>query len=1586
MYTQRKPLPNTKSLFRYAVSGLSLRSACQASYHRGRLASRLKASTNKGGAMMSVELSEHEMKRLLPERGNKLTIACINSPSNVTIAGDPEAMARIKTDLDLKNIANRLVRTGVAYHSYQMEAIASEYAACLSNLEDRGSGPLRIRMISSVTGESIGHPAVLKTPDYWVNNMVRPVQYASAVMQMVVPPSKPPKLGAVKTEQVQELVEVGPHAALQRPTKSILDSLKPQSGARYTSSLSRKRSATQTVLELCGRLWAHGAPVAIDKVNGMDSPKVAKGSALVDLPEYPFNHTKRYWHESSLSKHVRLRPHPRHELLGTPVPDWNPLHPRWRKFFSTTETPWIEDHKVNSKAIYSAAGMIVMAMEAVSQISDRSRRIEGFKLKDARFSHPILINGSERVEVQLSMRPSPNASKDLNVYEYQICMRSGEDWLENCRGNIRAQYERPLHELETAETATEKSHHERREYDQRRAECVYPVDCAALYESFQGSGLTYGPSFQSMTDVAWDGQHGSVATLRTFEWTPQQSQHGRQQHIVHPTTLDAAGQLMWVALTKGGKEKLFNGSAVTHIESAWISSTGLTYPETRCVYGYSNARVKGLRSTEASMFAVDQKGSLRLAINKLTTTAVSDDQSRTQLSEPRNLCFNMLWRPDVELMCPQQIISHCKTLSPSVEAPQSFYQDLTLVLYDFAARILKSTQDIDIQRLDSHMRKYLTWLKMQVSRNRSLSFKARDLNISEVKMRVEHANMEGKFLVKIGETLEAFIRGAADPLETMFHDRFVDAHYQGLCDKASSCRQLGEYLDLMAHKNPHMKLLEIGAGTGSLTTHVLDGLKSSGRASQLRFSHYGYTDISPAFFELAKEKFSAAKGRMDFKTLNIEHDPIAQGYEANCYDLVIAAWVLHATPDLVATIRNTRKLLKPGGKLVLLEIVRPDILRNGFAFGLLPGWWLSTEHFRPWSPCISQEQWHEILSKEGFTGVDIAFPDYEAQGCQENSILISTAVEDLTKICPQAQWSVIIDAKSKLQPALAHSLFKSNGSPGPACHRILLAHELATTTWSRDENVLFLPEIERPYLHEMNEDGFKGLQKMIREVRRVVWINSDHGQAADPRLRMIYGLSRVLSTENVTLTFQIVSLEDHGKAEKWVETIFQVLEATDRTMKACELEYVEKQGHLMVNRVTEARALNQMVHKKSRPTLNLTALKDGPPIALAVPKPGFLDSLRFEEDLRVNEELRPDEIEIEVRSVGVNFRDLVIILGKHDARDIGCECGGIVSRVGSNCTSLRAGDRVSAAIIGCMYTMARCHSQLAVRVPDEMSFAQAASFPVTGITAYHSLVHIAHLQREESILIHSGAGGTGQMAIQIAQSIGAEIFVTVSSLEKQKLLAELCGIPLDHIFYSRDNSFAKDVMRKSNNRGIDVVLNSLSGESLIDSWECIAPFGRFVELGKADIEGNSRLPMSGLAKNVSFSAVDVEHMCNSRPDLTRKSLVAVLKMIENRQIKYASPIHRYPISEIEAALRLMQSGKHTGKIVLNFDRSEAVPVRAEQTLTPRGRNPLTCCIRCTSEKSRLIILPQIVLMSLQGALGALAVVQLAGWRFEVREI
>ncbi|KAL9073303.1 MAG: hypothetical protein Q9157_004798 [Trypethelium eluteriae] len=1526
----------------YAAGALSITSACRVAYHRGKLASKLKATDSRSGAMISVDMSEKEATELLsrvehPLSGPELFLACVNSPTNVTISGDEVVVDDLTAKFSTQGISVRKLRTGLAYHSPRMQQISDQYGTLLGELVSEAPEDLdRPTMISTVTGETVRDLSVLRTAKYWVCNMNQQVKFLPALQQLATSTKKSRRLGAAKEIQIHDLIEIGPHSALRRPISSFLARERPRASITYLSCLSRYAPSSDTFLRLLGQMYSLGYSISLDKVNQVPRNLRETISIVPDLPDYPFNHSRSYWHESLISKHTRLRTNQRLELLGTPVPDWNPLEPRWRKFFDINETPWICDHKVNEKILYPATGMVVMALEGAKQLSDPRRTISGYEIKDAVFSSPIQLNDTSRTEVQLFMHPLPDTpERDSFTCEYRIHVWRTDEWKETCRGLVRVLYEGARIDLLRAQGREPYIPYYQRMYQNASKICTRRVPLEKLYEQLALNGLKYGSSFQALEDTAWDGEYGAIGKLKTFQWTAQQSSHDRQSHIVHPTILDAAGQLMWVALTRGATKALFNGAAVTRIRKAWISSSGLTYPEVDKLNAYAISNLKGLRATDSSVFALDADGHLKMVMCNMETTSVSGNAT-VGSAHPRPICFEMTWKPDFDLMTSSEVVEFCRDNSTNSQTLSDFYESLGLVLLYFTLRTLEAIKTMKTTTSKPHIQKYVHWLCLQAKKfetgqlpgmRKEWETQLRDEKLMQAMIHdVEQANAEGAFLVAVCKKLEAIVQDQADPLEVMFQSGLVEEHYKQVCDRIASCKQLAVFVDVLAHKVPNMKILEIGAGTGSFTPYVLGALADvESKIGQVRYSNYEYTDISESFFSQAREKFRYAGSKMSFKTLDIEQNPENQGFSEGSYDLIIAAWVLHATRDLRMTIRNVRKLLKPSGKLILLEITRPEILRNGLAFGTLPGWWLSTESFRQDSPCISKTQWHELLKENGFSGVDFALPDYQDEICHENSVMIATASNQMEASCSLRRISLAISPDSPLERAVADSVC-SRPTFGTAECEVVSMSDVETGLPYQTDLLVVLVELDGKYLYEMTSHRFHAMQKLLGSARRIVWASMGAGAAfRSPQASLVDGLARVLHTEDSNLQFVTMALEESGIPERIGKQIHKVMDSVYANGER-ELEYAEKGGLLYINRVIEATSLNRQIHVINTATNTSQEFQKGPPLALKIMNPGSLEALQFVEDLEHVTHLHPDEVEIEVKAVGVNFRDLVVILGRHHASTVGCECAGIVTRVGANCSLMQPGDRVCAAILGCVNTFARCNQLLAAKIPDDMPFAHAASLPVTGVTAFHSLVTVANLQKEESILIHSGAGGTGQMAIQIAQAIGANLFVTVGSQEKQKLVTELYGIPENRVFYSRNTSFADEIMRSTNERGVDVVLNSLSGESLFASWECIAPYGRFVELGKTDVEGNSKLPMTHFAKNVSFSAIAVDHMTIHRQVQVRKSLLAILDLARSGKLRIASPLHEFPISELESAFRFMQGGKSTGKIVLNVNPTDIVPM------------------------------------------------------------
>lgn len=1169
--------------------------------------------------MLAVDLSEKEAQAVLThlpsETGAEdVYIACVNSPSNVTLSGSAQTITLLKSAFDAEGIVSHLLRTGVAYHTPQMGQVAKAYGNACSNLTSREKPRKRkIIMVSSVTGQEVKDIGVLSTASYWVENMIRPVRFSSAMGRAISRSqgsAKHNRLGASRRVHVSDWVEIGPHSALRGPFRAISQSLSVQN-IRYQSVLRRGFSSVRTLQSSLAELYTCGHAINLDQLNQSSLNVGGFERLLVNLPEYPFNHSKRYWFESPFGRNVRLREHKRLQLLGAPAPESTPSEPRWRKFFDTAEAPWLLEHMAGHTPIYPATGMIVMALEAAKQLADQSQQISGYYIHDAKFVHAVAIKTLSKTQAQLNMRSIRHMGDSSSTYEFRVLTEVGDRWELACEGTIAIQY---VARAATDNATTSDSHALENSYQQRfeavSKASLQKVTAAAFYNCMGEVGLQYGPSFRLLDRIQWDGSNTAIGEVSPFGWTKEQSILPPESHIIHPATLDCLGHLGFVSYTKGGTEPFTTGVVVTRIRDAWISGEGAAG---EVLQGYGQGKFKGLRSAEMSVFALDRSNKLRVAIPSIQTTSLTVNCPQYQSVESRQLFFSLAWEPESDNMT------------------------------------------------------------------------------------------------------ETFVNG------------------------------------LPEQSNPVL---------GSLEGFVI--------------------------------------------------------------------------------------LIQPESAI--------------------------------------QRQLAELIAAR--------LPG------------------------------------SHLQKISIGSAYEINQIPGiEKCM------------------VIFLPEMESPLLADMNQNTFESLQSFFCKAKEILWVTAaDPKSISSPRLHIVDGLARVLCTENEQLNFITCHLDDHRmELGLWVDDILTIVrkrvsQSIHDTVR--ELDYQEKDGKLCVARVSEHEALNNALMDMTQAPAKIRVLgEESRPLTRAIIQPGSLDAENtvFVEDADYGDTeapLQPHEVEIEVQAVGVNLRDIFTLLGKiTDERQLGTECVGIARRVGS-ASELQPGDRVVAVTLGTHRTLLKCHMDLVIKVPDVLSLAEAAAIPLTAVTAYHALVKLARLERGESVLIHAGAGGTGQLAIQIALNIGAKVFTTVGSEAKRALLQERYNIPADQLLFSRDTSFQRQIMDLTDGRGVDVVLNSLSGDGLVASWSCIAPYGRFIEIGKMDIEANSNLPLIHAGRNVSFSVLAVDHMSQFRPHLIQAALRPVMEMVASGTLKPAWPLHEYSVEDTSEAFRVMQSGRNLGKAVIHMDPKAMVLVSTQFTYNP----------------------------------------------------
>lgn len=594
---------------------------------------------------------------------------------------------------------------------------------------------------------------------------------------------------------------------------------------------------------------------------------------------------------------------------------------------------------------------------------------------------------------------------------------------------------------------------------------------------------------------------------------------------------------------------------------------------------------------------------------------------------------------------------------------------------------------------------------------------------------------------------------------------------------------------------------------------------------------------------------------------------------------------------------------------------------------------LGTEEHRRWGPMMYRERWHEHLMRTGFSGVDMVLSNYEDLRHQLCSALVSTVpyAEDI----PIHQQVVIIvrDESSPIQSAVARLVESYLRSQNHTQCKSISPKDLGTFRMDR-AYYLFLSELERPFLDSVDQESLAALQQLCSTARGLLWLTHVEPKAlVDPRAGATVGLSRCIAQEHegvrsVTLNVQTLQADDVAAL------VIKVVQAALFNQSAgYEPEYSEINGRLCINRVMPADEITGHVSERTK-AKPLESRSIGQavaaPLSMTIGSVGLLDSLHFKEDPLDSQPLPDDEIEIRTKAVGVNFRDVLVALGQVSSDYFGNECAGIVTRVGSSAASkFKVGDRVVCALSAAFRTVNRCAASVASHIPHHMDFATAAAIPIAFCTAEYCLSHWARLKAGESILIHSAAGGFGQAVVQLAKLRGAEIFITVGTEEKRELMTDVYGIPEDHIFSSRSLAFAKGVQRMTNGRGVDVVINSLAGEGLRSSWECIAPFGRFIEVGKKDIYAGTNsnlggLPMYPFSKNVMFASVDLALIIDVNPTVLSDLMGHVMTLAESKQISAPQPLRVFKASEIEAAFRYMQSGKQSGKLVVNFDDEDVI--------------------------------------------------------------
>ncbi|MBO2445569.1 type I polyketide synthase [Actinomadura barringtoniae] len=437
-----------------------------------------------------------------------------------------------------------------------------------------------------------------------------------------------------------------------------------------------------------------------------------------------------------------------------------------------------------------------------------------------------------------------------------------------------------------------------------------------------------------------------------------------------------------------------------------------------------------------------------------------------------------------------------------------------------------------------------------------------------------------------------------------------------------------------------------------------------------------------------------------------------------------------------------------------------------------------------------------------------------------------------------------------------------------------------------------------------------------------LWLVSQGGQAISPEdhLRItdaaLWGLGRTAANEHPELRCTLVDLEP---GRPGVPALLAELAAGDDD----EDEVAWRQGSRYASRLTD----------------ETRELLPPAPFRLETTRPGLLDELKLRSVAR--DEPGPGEVEIEVDVAGLNFKDVMRSMGLLPVTPpvrVGIECAGRITAVGAGVQGLSPGQRVVAVTDssrGCVGSHVLADGRAVAPIPDDLAAEDAVTLPIVFLTAHYSLHTVGRMAAGETVLIHAGTGGVGMAAIQLARNAGATIYATAGSDEKRAYLRDELGI--EHVMDSRSTDFAEEVLELTGGRGVDIILNSLSGDGIAAGLGALAIGGRFIELGKRDIEGNTHIALMPFAKAISFSAIDLEALLLEDPALVGENLRHVVDLAARGEIT-PLPHATFPVQEAGDAVRHLARARHMGKVLVSMEsaRQAGPPVRPDGTYLVTG--------------------------------------------------
>ncbi|ORY09578.1 KR domain-domain-containing protein [Clohesyomyces aquaticus] len=1025
------------------------------------------------------------------------------------------------------------------------------------------------------------------------------------------------------------------------------------------------------------------------------------------------------------------------------------------------------------------------------------------------------------------------------------------------------------------------------------------IEADDWYEVFAQAGLGYGLSFQgiSQSQLLCDPVKNIATADVNLNTTQRMFKGPESRYMIHPASLDICLQLAIIACHGGQTQNFKTGPLPVFIDEITVWPSGVGEQSGRAA---ATAHFKGLRGAHAQIQVLTQFGKPLLDIRKIRTLSyIGGEQNTGPLQKSQNPYTRLVWKPDISTLTNSKARELFPPKIPAGEVSDTFELMNKASVYMIAEiATIRQTYPAHLSQSDP-LHRIITWAERSAAQDHPLAKAAWEMSSAQRQTEIQIIAELLSNIVYVKHTHHIFrslpdiLTGTTTGIEVAVASNVLEDLYTSGLGISAAYPQLERILNLLGHRNPSLKILEIGAGTGSATQVALKALGRDGDSKQYR--EYVFTDISSGFLQSAQRKLGSFKD-VSYATFDFTRHPTEQGFDGG-FDLIIASECLHTAKDVHRTLRNLRGVLNEGGRMILLETTR-TFPGHGIAYGTFPDYWPDADVSN--SPFITIEQWSNALQQTGFSGVDIGLDDYPPP-LRIASTLLTTAVGP-----PFPQ-------RKKLVETLASILCSHSITP--------VLSTLEDCNLPQGSRVVFATHVGANPLVDGSESEYEKTKEIISRSSSMLWLtDGDILRGSDSKAAVITGLVRMLITEDSASHYGILHLESESDPSDQ-DLANQIVDREHRLYSGdFEREIAIHKGIANISRLLVDPDLSRRFRFMNDFESKVEELPLQPfgPMRVEFETPGLLSSLYFRADESFESSLKDDWIEVRTAAIGLNWKDVATSAGRLDLDHFNCEFSGIVTSCGNTVTSFQPGDKVYGFALRTFGTFLRIPAVLAKRVPPHLDVAVMSTVPVIFVTALYALNHLARLKRDE----------------RLAQKIGAEVYATAGSSEKAAYLENHYGLSPDRFFSSRSTADMCKMMKATTGLGFDVVLGSSTGNVMHESWRCIAKRGRFIDVGRVDVQNHTSMAMEIFNRNATFSSFDLGSIVLEEEQFAGSLLNEVNDMMHQGCLRPLTAITSYDVSELSSALLNLSKGKHIGKSMVTYHGDNLVKIR---TPPPRAR-------------------------------------------------